>query len=365
MVEIPTLTDGTVTLRGPREDDLPGSVEQCNDPLTQQWTTVPVPYGIEDARAFLLGIVPRGWETGSSWAFVVEAEGRYAGVVELRDEGHGRAEIAYGSHPWVRGTGHVERALRVLLEWGFAERGLRTVVWWANHGNWASRKLAWRLGFAVEGAPRQWLHQRGRLLDSWVGTLLSDDPREPRTPWLDAPTLGSDGVRLRELTTADAPRLVELFSDDECVRWVGDIPVPYDASYALAWLERQTTRRADGVGVAWAVTAPDSDDLLGTVALTGVRPGHEAEVGYLLHPEGRGRGLATAAARLAVEHAFGALGVRRVKAMTADGNVASRAVLERLGFTGTGRERRAVETREGWVDAVLYDVLAEEWPARA
>ena len=57
----------------------------------------------------------------------------------------------------------MERALRLLLEWGFAEQGLQTVVWWANEGNWASRRLAWRLGFTFEGTLRRWLPQRGEL----------------------------------------------------------------------------------------------------------------------------------------------------------------------------------------------------------
>ena len=55
------------------------------------------------------------------------------------------------SHPWARGRGVMERALRLLLEWGFAERDLQTVIWLARRGNWASRRLAWRLGFSFDG----------------------------------------------------------------------------------------------------------------------------------------------------------------------------------------------------------------------
>jgi len=43
MTRIPTLTDGTVTLRAHREDDAEGAFEQCQDPVSQQWTTVPLP----------------------------------------------------------------------------------------------------------------------------------------------------------------------------------------------------------------------------------------------------------------------------------------------------------------------------------
>ena len=57
------------------------------------------------------------------------------------------------------------------------------MVWWANTGNWASRKVAWRLGFTMEGTVRQYLPHRGELRDAWVATLLAGDPREPRTAW--------------------------------------------------------------------------------------------------------------------------------------------------------------------------------------
>ena len=193
MVTAPTLIDGPVTLRHPRESDVQGSWEQCQDPLSQQWTTVPIPYSHADARDFMLGFVPGAWESDEEWGFVVEAEGRYAGHVALRNKGDRRGEIAYGSHPWVRGTGHVEHALRMLLDWGFREKDLATVIWLANVGNWASRRVAWKLGFAFEGTLRQWLSHRGELRDAWVGTLLAGDPREPQGRWIDDAVLERGG----------------------------------------------------------------------------------------------------------------------------------------------------------------------------
>jgi RimJ/RimL family protein N-acetyltransferase len=139
--DVPLLTDGVVTLRAHRRDDVPAVLEQCTDPLSRQWTTVPVPYTREHAEGFVTELVPAGWADGR-WAFAVEAldagAPRFCGTVELRREAEGRAEIAYGAHPWARGRGIIRRALALLLDWGFEVQGLRTVVWWANVGNWAS-----------------------------------------------------------------------------------------------------------------------------------------------------------------------------------------------------------------------------------
>lgn len=361
MTTAPTLTDGVVTLRPHREDDLTGVVEQSCDPVSRAWTRVPVPYGLADARDFALGVIPAGWADDSEWAFAVESEGRYAATVSLRNEGEGIAEVAYGSHPAARGTGAVERAVRLLVEWGFEERDLRTVVWRANVGNWASRRLAWRVGFSVDGTVRQWLPQRGELRDGWVGTLLRGEPREPRTTWLESPVIEGDGVRLRPFGPDDVERIVEGHADAGSQFWLPWLPRPYTRADALAYLEAVTERHATSTGVTWAVADPGDDRLLGTVGLFRLVPGREAEVGYWTHPEARGRGIARRAGRLAVRHAVEGLGLPRVTAYASAPNVASRRVLEALGLRQVGVQRLAARTGDGAeVDLVGYDLLAAE-----
>jgi RimJ/RimL family protein N-acetyltransferase len=361
-VTAPTLTDGPVTLRHPQESDVLGGWEQCQDPLSQQWTTVPVPYSMDDARDYMLGYIPGGWESDKEWGFVVEAEGRYAGNIVLRNEGDRRAEIAYGSHPWVRGTGHVEHALRMLLEWGFREKDLATVIWLANVGNWASRRVAWKLGFAFEGTLRQWLPHRGELRDAWVGTLLADDPREPQRRWIDDAVLEGDGVRLRAFAEGDAERVVEACRDERTRTWLAELPSPYGPDEALAFIRSRTVARATGQGLSWAVVDPTTDLLLGSVGIFDL-PGDLAfgEVGYWVHPDARGRGAMTEAVGLVLRHAFETLGLQRVKAYAARENAASRHVLEANGLVEQGVERLGTVTAEGRVDAVLYDVLRGEW----
>jgi RimJ/RimL family protein N-acetyltransferase len=367
----PTLSSGDVTLRAHRRDDAGGSLEQCLDPLSRRWTTVPLDYTYADALRFVTEVMPGGWVDGSEWGFAVEAlddDGtpRYAGTISLRNQGSRRAEVAYGSHPWVRGRGVMERALRLLLAWGFDEQGLETVVWWANRGNWASRRLAWRLGFAVEGAPRQWLPQRGTLRDAWVGTLLATDPRHPTRPWYDAPRVVGRRLVLRRHEERDAARLVEGCNDPDTFGWIGSIPHPYTPDHAADYLAGREEEHASGAAVSWAMADPATDELVGCLDLFRIRPGHEAEVGYWVHPAVRGRGVASEACRLALRHAFvaeedGGLGLTRVRAVAAEGNLGSQRVLERAGMTRQGRERRHLRTGDGGLaDAVVYDVLAEE-----
>lgn len=358
----PTLTDGLVTLRPHRPDDVTGAYEQSQDPESQRWTTIPVPYAMSDAEFFVGDLMPRGWADDSEWGFAVEAEGRYVGTVSLRNEGSGRAEIGYGSHPWARGTGYVERGLRLLLEWGFEEKQLLTVTWWAHVGNWASRRLAWRLGFAIEGTVRQWQPQRGELRDAWVGTLLRDDPREPRTTWPANPVIEGDGIRLRPLVDADVSRVVEGIGDAGTQYWLAFMPRDPGEAEGRAYLQTATERLATNHTVTWAWCTQDDDRLLGVVGLH--RLTMEPELGYWTHPEGRGRGLTAKAAALAVRHAFEELRLDRLSAYASAGNAASLRILESVGMRRMGVQRRAARTGDGTVvDLVGYDLLPEELAA--
>jgi len=370
-IVVPTLTDGVVTLRAHGEDDIPGVVEQCLDPLSQQWTTVPVPYTLDHAKQFVRHAMPGGWTTDVEWAFAIEAvdpasgEARFGGTVSLRNEGQGRAEVAYGSHPWIRGRGYVERALRLLLAWGFAERGLHTVIWWGNAGNWASRKVAWRLGFSYDGTVRRWLTQRGELLDGWVGTLLRDEEMAPRNPWLDVPRIVGERVVLRMHRPDDASRVLEACTDERTVHWLGQLPQPYTRETAEEFLRNRPEGMARGTDLHWAIADPGSDALLGVVSLMHIGNGrndHMAEVGYWAHPDARGRGVMTEAVQLATRHAFvdtddGGLGLHRLTGFSAVDNTASRHVLEAAGFTQFGTERQAILVRDGWHDCAGYDLL--------
>jgi RimJ/RimL family protein N-acetyltransferase len=372
MLAIPTLTDGVVTLRAPHDGDVEGSYEQCQDPVSQEWTTVPVPYTRDDANTYLRHMIPGGWESEREWGFVVEArdEGtpRFAGTISLRNEGDGRAEIAYGSHPWVRGRGVMERALRLLLEWGFAERDVRTVIWLARRGNWASRRLAWRLGFAFEGTLHQWLPQRGQLADAWVGTLRRGEEMAPRTEWLTAPRIDGGSVVLRASVEADLPRLVEGLNDPAVQRYGQRIRegAPHDETTARRRELDLLEEGARGSTLSWIVADGAGDELLGWIAFFGIHPGREAEIGYWAHPGARGRGVMVRACRMAVRHAFvdaedGGLGLHRVTAYAAEDNLASQHVLERAGFTRFGVERRSTLLPDGgFVDTPAYDQLAED-----
>ncbi|MCW2868352.1 MAG: GCN5-related N-acetyltransferase, partial [Marmoricola sp.] len=263
--------------------------------------------------------------------------------------------------------GILERALRLLLTWGFEEQGLVAVQWMSRRGNWPSRRLAWKVGFTCDGLLAGWLPTGvpGELAETWVGTLPRGVDLAPRTPWLRAPRLVGERVVLRRTRDDDVDRVLEACTDERTAYWLGQLPDPYTLELAHQFVARREEDLAAGRAVHWVLADPGTDVLLGVVSLMWRGPGLDCEVGYWAHPAARGRGAMTEAVRLAVRHAVvdvedGGLGLPRLTAYAAADNTASRHVLEANGFRQTGVERAAAEVRDGRHDLVGYDLLAAE-----
>lgn len=372
--DVPTLADGDVALRAHRVDDAAGIVEQCVDPVSRAWTTVPLGYDRAMAVDWVTKAVPAGWESGTSLTFAVEAthpdgRRRFSGSLSLRDAGDGRAELAFGAHPAVRGRGVMTSAVNLLLDYGFSDCGLQTVIWLANVGNVASRRVAWKTGFTFGGVVRQWLPQRGQYQDGWIATLHRSDSREPTSPWFDVPVIDGQRLRLRPLEERDIRRIVEASADERSQHWLAFLPNPYAEQDARDFIHRSATAAMEGTGFHWAVADAHTDVLLGTIGLPRGRRG-SWEIGYCAHPSARGRGVMREAVGMATRHILldtvdGGLGATRSFIRAAAGNSASQHVAVANGYTQCGRERQAERLGDGSVtDLLLFDLLASEWDAR-
>jgi RimJ/RimL family protein N-acetyltransferase len=363
----PTLLGDDVTLRAHRPQDKDDVVAQCRDPLTQRWTTVPVPYEPRDANEWL-ATRREAWESGREYPFAIEAAGRFAGSLTLRPDGARGLWVGYGLAPWARGQGLTRRALVTALSWAFEIFDLEIALWSAVAGNWASRRVAWSVGFRVEGTVRGMVEQRGIRLDAWVASLRRDDPFSPGHPWFDPPLLVGRGVTLRAHRQDDIPAMTQACNDQQTQFWLAQLPRPYAREDARAHLEEIAEEQAAGRALFWALSDRASDQLIGEIGMWGLARGEarSAELGYWTHPAARRRGLTTEGVRLATRFALlpreqGGLGLTRLVIRVAAGNVPSQHVAINAGFRPAGRDRHAELLRDGTVqDLMRYDLLASE-----
>lgn len=371
--DVPTLTDGEVTLRAHRLSDVDQVVEQCIDPWSIRWTTVPTPYTRDMAVEFVTKSAEEGWTTRADMMFAIETEHpdgvrRFSGTCSLRTMGEGIVEVAFGLHPAARGRGACTRAVTLLLDWGFAQGDIDVVVWYAYVGNWGSRRVAWATGFTFTGTVDRLLSQRGTRLDSWFGSLRKGDSREPKNAWHIPPVLANDRLRLRPLRETDADRMGEMLTDERTQKFVGRY-LAGDQVCASTKILRQLDRNARGEAYNWCIADRETDQLIGHIHLWdlgGLDP-TSAQLGYGVHPSARGRGVLTEALGLVVDWAFlpvtdGGPGLRRLSLGTAAGNTASRHAAEKAGFTHVATEPAAFPSGEsGFEDSVTYHQLNQHW----
>ncbi|GAB3741880.1 GNAT family N-acetyltransferase [Microlunatus parietis] len=369
--DVPILTDpsGRVRLRAHTEADLPAIVEQSNDPDARRWTPVPIPadgYGLAEAREYALEVIPSGWRSGTGFGWAIDADlgrgHRYAGAIDLGLRDDGSAEIGFSLHPSARGHGVMSTAVRLVRDHGFDALGVRVLRWRARVGNWPSRRVAASAGFRFDGRIRRSLDIRGELVDGWVATMTSDDPRQPiRLP--ENPVLTGDRagpgrpVLVRPYTEDDAQRLVQICSDPGTRRFAPRLPYPYTTRDALDFVESLREAATTGRGFGWCYTDPGVGVAAGTITVA-LSDAGRAELGYSAHPDSRGRGLTTAAVRAVAEflggHSTGLpIPVRSVLIRCAASNTGSRRVAERAGFVLIGTQPAAEVLADGTVDDLL------------
>jgi len=166
------LSDGVVALRHWAESDV-DEIVSCldGDEEIGRWLDlIPQPYTRDDALEFVRGI---GKE---SFAVTDAASGRLLGSIGVRwNEQRDVAEIGYWLRAGERGRGAMGRALALATAFAFdqgaARIQLRTAV-----GNDASRRVAERAGFALEGVLRA-AHYSVRLgrRGDWAMYSLPDE----------------------------------------------------------------------------------------------------------------------------------------------------------------------------------------------
>lgn len=128
-------------------------------------------------------------------------------------------------------------------------------------------------------------------------------------------------------------------------------------------LESSNTEREQ----KWLVCMRDTGAVVGRIALGNIERGpfENGRFGYWMGAEYAGQGLMSEALSLAVTHAFagsddGGLGLHRVCANTLPRNVASRRVLEKVGFVREGLSEKYLQIQGVWEDHERWGMTREK-----
>lgn len=168
-------------------------------------------------------------------------------------------------------------------------------------------------------------------------------------------------VHVRPLVIEDAKAVTEIFADRLTQRWL-PFPAEYGPAEALSWCtELAEERRCGGLGDHYAALRRDDSAMVG--CLWAKRTDWAAkitEISYAVTPTARGEGYAAEAVDALAMALIRQHGLHRVELRVAPGNIASRRVAEKAGFSYEGLLRNAGYLHAGRVDLELWSLVSAD-----
>jgi RimJ/RimL family protein N-acetyltransferase len=173
------------------------------------------------------------------------------------------------------------------------------------------------------------------------------------------PTAASERVRLVPLAEQHLDDLAGLFDDPDVLRFTR-LPVPPPPGFAASWLERYESGRRDGTREAFAAL-DEAGRFVGLALAPEIdREGRELELGYIVAPAARGRGVGTAMLAALTRWALQDVQALRVYLIIDVENAASERVAERCGYVREGVMRSIHLKQDLRVDAGVWSRLPSD-----
>ena len=183
----------------------------------------------------------------------------------------------------------------------------------------------------------------------------------------DFPTIKTERLLLRKICKSDTPAILDIFSREEVTEHYDCYPFT-DESQASSWVNCNISAYKDKEfkKFRWAISMLDRpDQLIGSCGIHSVNPNFQSlEVGYELHPNCWGKGIATEAVAALINHCFTQnfpVRINRIAATTDIVSPQSVSVLSKLGFKEEGILREYGFWKASFHDVRLFSLLRKKW----
>jgi RimJ/RimL family protein N-acetyltransferase len=166
----------------------------------------------------------------------------------------------------------------------------------------------------------------------------------------------TDRLILRPYEPTDLDGIHAMFSLEDVCRYLPWGPMDLEQRFT------QTRIDAEGDAVVLAAVEAETGRHVGEFMLRlKDEPNGHGEIGWSLHPDVHGRGLATEGAGAFLRLGFEDLGLHRIEADCDARNLASTRVMDRLGMRREAHFLEYAFVKGEWADEFLYAILASEW----
>ena len=172
------------------------------------------------------------------------------------------------------------------------------------------------------------------------------------------PVLRDERVTLRPPVPDDVPHIVRWLADVEVTRMLGYLQVAFSEAQETDWLKKVAEDRNS---VFWIIEVDGKP-----IGTSGIREidwkNQHGQTGTLIgEREYWGKGIGIEQAQLRTRFAFHELNLIKLKSAAFAENAASLRMAKRIGYREVGVERCEVFADGRWHDAVLSELLREDW----
>jgi RimJ/RimL family protein N-acetyltransferase len=332
---LPTFLTPRLTLRPLETTDADAIVEGVGNYDVSKWlSVVPYPYTRADADWF----IEKTFENRTPVWAICDGDG-LQGIIGLDPElGYWLARTA-----WRKGYG-IEAAHAVTTHW-FADPEAGDLMSGYFEGNARSGAVLTALGFQITG-------QATRDALALSQQVTATEMVLSRARWMARKdfTLYTPRLTLRPLALSDAEHMVAL-AVPEVARNTGSFVTGWSKVDAEGFIETRQWRGLPGFMLA----VEHRGEFAGVVGCGGTPP----SAMYAFHPDHWGQGIATEAMSAFLPEVFDRFPLNRLIADHFDDNPASGRVLQKLGFTETGRDTGTSKARLEPAPVITYVVTRE------
>jgi len=168
---------------------------------------------------------------------------------------------------------------------------------------------------------------------------------------------------IRPYRAEDASALYEAVRESisEVSPWLPWCHQKYSIEESREFIGSRELASQGGEWYSFGIFETDGGSFLGGVGINFINRVHQmANLGYWVRTSAAGRGVATAATRMAARVGFEQLGLQRIEIVAAVANVPSQRVAEKAGARREGVLRNRLLIRGKSLDAVLFSLLPED-----
>lgn len=172
------------------------------------------------------------------------------------------------------------------------------------------------------------------------------------------PVIETPRLLLRRVVKNDAEQIMALRGDAENMKYIPR-PLVTNIEQALTHFTMIDAKIENNEGINWAITLQEHPEkLLGIIGHYRILPEHyRSEIGYMLFPEFKGKGIITEAIQAILIYGFEEMNLHSVEAIIDPDNLASERVLQKNGFVKEAHIRENEFFDGKFIDTVIFSLL--------